>query len=177
MGLLDFFSSNVQPENDVDWGREAVKFFHNRMASNFSNYTISMDELIRRISTYTAGNSQPDIFLDGLGFAISSNNMSESQVQDAMEKLADISGGNIPSNPSVFEKALTDRLQNITAGDWIGAAPTIAAETAATALSGIQAVGDSVIATGKTLTAIAPFLIVGAVIFIVYARARQIGGR
>lgn len=177
MDLTSLFSSNTQPQNTIDWGRDAVKFFHNEMISKYDSYTLTLDQLTNQISLRPDGTqADQSIFLDGLGTAISQIGMAESQVQQAMVKLADAGNGQIPKQ-SAFFKALSDRIGDITSGDWIAAAPQIAADTALTAVQGVQAIGDSVIATGKTLTMIGPALIVGAVIFIVYARARELGGR
>lgn len=162
------------PVNDIDRGREAMVYFHNEMM-RFEVYRarrMSVEQLID-----TVGGKSPESFLDGLGLAINSIEMRDAQVEDAMERLAMKAQGQLPSNQSVFFKALSDRMQDISAGDFVRAAPTIAKDTAVTAVKGIAQVGEAVIDTGKSLLAVGPILIVAAVIFIGYSYTRRVAQR
>lgn len=166
---MSFF--NFQPQNDMDTGREAIKYFHNKMVMLYPDqYTISMDFLINKV-----GGAAPNDFLDALGMAIKAIEMTSSQVEDAMEALADGANGGIPKQTKFFT-ALKDRAMVLTPGDWVEALPGIAADSAIDIAKGAQKVGDAVIDTGKSLLAIGPILIVGAVIFIVVMRSKQLAG-
>lgn len=178
MSLFSFFTGSApNPQTDIQKGQEALTIFHNTMTSQFpDSYSLSYDELLDQVSATPDGTPQRDIFLDGMGTAITAINMTQGQIQDAMVNLANQSQGQLPKQ-SAFFKALSNRMSTLTASDWIQAAPQIALDTAATAVQGVQAVGDSLISTGKTLTMIGPALIVAAVIFIGYSWTRRVAAR
>lgn len=174
LDFAGFSFFNSQPQNDQDRGAQALTWFHNDMTS-FDNYTWTYKQLVDFLNTdHTTGFlDTTGAFTEGLGLAINSIGMSDSQVQDAMQKLASASNGQIPANRAVFTKALSDRMQDITAGDWINALPSIAADTAADVAKGAQKVGSAVIATGSILTKIAPILITAAVVLIGWAYTKK----
>lgn len=155
---------------DVDRGREALTYFHNR-SMGYVGYSETLDTLINKV-----GGRQPMIFLDGLGFAISSIGMGSSKVKQAMVSLADQGQGRIPANNSLFFKALSDRATNLTTSDWIGGLPEIAGDTAMDALKGFQAIGDAVLDFGKSLLTVGPILVLAAVVFIGYKKTRKLAG-
>lgn len=161
---------NLQPVNDIDRGREAMVYFHNRMVS-YSNYSLTADQLIDLVAKGNAG-----IFLDAFGFAINSIEMSDSKVQESMANLAIHTNGKIPIQ-SEFFRALSVRVSNLTFMDYVGGAPEIAGGMAMDVVKGAQAVGDAVIDTGKSLLVIGPLLAVAAIVFIGYAKTRQYAGR
>lgn len=156
--------------SDIDRGREALKYFHNKSAT-FPGYSESLDTLIDKV-----GGKQPTIFLDGLGFAVDSIGLSSGQVKEAMEKLASQGQGRIPAYNTAFFKALSDRATNLTTADWIGGLPEIAGDTAKDLASGAQAVGNAVIDLGKSLTTVGPLLALAAIIFIGFQRTRKLAG-
>lgn len=165
---MSFF--NFQPMNDIDRGREALKYFHNSSVG-YSNYGLGFDEMLTRVSK-----GRPDIFLEGVGLAINSIGMSDSHVRDSMEGLAKQAQGRLPANNSVFYKALSDREGTLTFTDWVKVTPQAAANTALDLAKGAQQVGDAVLDAGKSLLTIGPLLVVGAVIFIVVMRSKQLAG-
>lgn len=156
---------NYQPMNDIDRGREALKYYHNESVK-FPNYGLKFDELILRF-----GGAD---FLDGLGLAINSNSMSDSHVQDAMENLANQGKGRMPGSFSVFFKALSDREGNLTFSDWVGGIPEISKNIASDIGKGAAEIGNAVIDTGKSLLIVGPLLIVAAVIFIGYSKVKRL---
>jgi hypothetical protein len=162
---------NFQPQNDIDKARDAMVAFHNRMLK-YPIYTLKYEELISAVAP-----KSPQIFLEGLGFAISSIEMSSGKVQEAMEALADKCQGKIPNNQNYFFSALSDREMNINFMDWVKATPTIAADTAKDVGKGAVEIGNAVIDTGKSLLTIGPLVVVAAVLFIVYAKTREVAGR
>lgn len=166
--MFGLFESNM---SDTDLGRQAVTYFHNE-STNYSAYNETLHSLQDRI----ADGKSPVYFLEGLGLAIRMIDMSDSQVRQAMEKLAHVYQGQIPRREA-FHGALSDRISNPTFGDYVGATPQVAIETAGDVVKGAQAVGNAVIDTGKTLLQFGPILIVAAVIFIGYAYTRRVAGR
>ncbi len=162
---MSFF--NFQPQTDIDRGREAIKYFHNASVY-YPAYGLTMDTLITRVAP-----GSEEIFLDSLGFAISSIELSTGALESAMESLATQAQGNIPKQAAFF-RALSDQAQNFGVMDWM---PYVAKESAKDVLKGAQAVGDAVIDTGKSLLVIGPLLVVMAVVFIGYAKTRAYAGR
>lgn len=154
--------------SDIDRGREALKYFHNE-STRYPEYQESLDSLTSKV-----GGKYPLVFLDGLGFA--SAEMRTGQVQDAMVSLARQGQGRIPSNNSLFFKALSDRATNLTTADWIGGLPEIAGNTALDAAKGFQQVGNAVLDLGKSFKTLGPLLIFAAVIFIGYRKTRKYAG-
>lgn len=161
---------STQPANDIEKARLALSFFHNRSVG-MPNYNFTLDGLIEHV-----GGKYPTMFLEDFGFAINTIGMSVSQTEDAMESLANVSQGKVPSRTS-FIQALSTRIANPTFGDYIGATPSVALESAGDVVTGFQEVGNAVLDTGKSLLVIGPLLVVAAVVFIGYSRTRQIAGR
>lgn len=159
----------TNPVNDIDRGRAALKYFHNRSCA-YSPYKETLDSLISKV-----GGKRPEFFLEGLGMAINTIGMSDSQVRDAMTNLAEVSHGQVPQN-SVFYKALSNRVSSLTTGDWIKGLPEIAGNTALDAAKGFEAVGNAVLDVGKSLLTVGPLLVVVAIIFIGYQRTRKFAG-
>ncbi len=178
MGLLDFLSTTTNPVDDMSRGRAALAYFNNEMLQKF-DYSMSLDELL----LYVDGGRQDraDIFTQGIGKAINDAGMKEYQVKSAMTDLADLSGGRTPNNRDVFYKALYDRAGEITAADWVTEAPSIAADTVVQAAgdvsSAAQAGAAAVTSTASILTGIFPVVVVGAVLFVVFSRSKQLAGQ
>lgn len=166
---MGWFSAET-PESDVETGRKAVRIFQ-ASTVGYPGYSETLDSLIAKV-----GGANPQFFLEGVGLAIRSIGMSDGQVEDAMESLAAAYQGRIPRREA-FTKALSDRVSNPTAGDYIAATPQVALESAGDLVKGAQQLGDSLIAIGSTLNQFGPILIVAAIIFIGYARTRQYAGK
>lgn len=156
---------NTQPQNDIDRGREAMKYFHNR-SCQYSGYKIPFDALLNQV-----GGKHVSIFLDGLGTAITAINLPSDKVQAAMERLADQGRGMVPKNPNVFFKALGDQGQMI---DWVEATGFALKESGKVILDAAVDVGQSVGTTLKGLTAILPILVIGGVIYIATQKIRKV---
>lgn len=161
----------MNPQNDIEIGRTAMIYFHNR-AALYSGYNITLDQLIDQV-----GGKRPEIFLDGLGMTILNLEMRDGQIKDAMVSLADTTKGMIPKNNTIFFQALSNRLTNVTVSDWVVASPEIAGNIAKDLGQGAVEIGNTVITTGKGILAIAPVLIIAAGVFIFYSRTRQIAGK
>lgn len=187
MGLLDFFSSTSdmpQSQNSIDLGREAFKYFHNH-SSRYAEYgNITMDEALIQVArfghpfkSYDNDQKLEAIFLDGLGGAVydveQQGLMDTSGLKNAMESLADKSMGRLPTASSFF-KAISDSASN---PDFITTSLAIAPAVAGDIIDGTVAIGNSVIETGKWVTTLLPVVVVGALLFIVVARSRQLAGK
>lgn len=159
---------STQPANDIDKARLALSYFHNNSVAFKPKYSYTLESLITKLGG--------TMFLEDFGFAINTIGMSVSDVEDAMDALANKSQGNIPTKTSFFQ-ALSNRVSNPTFMDYVGATPKIAGDTALTVVKGAAEVGNAVLDTGKSLLVIGPLLIVAAVVFIGYSRVRQIAGR
>lgn len=161
---------STQPVNDIEKARLALSFFHN-YSIQFSKYKVkTIDELSEIV-----GKKSPTIFLESFGFAINTIGMSVSQVEDAMESLADQSQGLVPNQASFFT-ALSDRISRPTFLDYVGATPRVALDSASDVVKGAADVGNAVIDTGKSLLVIGPLLIVVAIVYIGYRRTKSLAG-
>lgn len=160
-------------QNDMDRGREAFVYFHNR-ASRYSGYSYTLDEALKIVarSEKNIGN-----FTDSLGGLIreiqSDGFLTGNKVKNAMENLADKGAGKVP-NINTFFSALSNEAQDFTFKE---AAPFVLIESAKEVATGAQAVGDSIITTGKILTTIGPIVIVGAILYIVFYKTKQAAGK
>lgn len=157
----------------MDRGREAFVYFHNR-ASRYSGYSYTLDEALKIVarSEKNIGN-----FTDSLGGLIreiqSDGFLTGNKVKNAMENLADKGAGKVP-NINTFFSALSNEAQDFTFKE---AAPFVLIESAKEVATGAQAVGDSIITTGKILTTIGPIVIVGAILYIVFYKTKQAAGK
>lgn len=159
---------NFQPENDIDRARQAMVYFHNE-SLKYPNYTLNFEELLLAV-----GKQHQDIFLDGFGFAINANDMSDSKLKMAMEALAHKTKGNIPASNSTFFTALSDAKMQLTPLDYIAATPEVLFESAKDIGKGVVEFGDTTITTLKSLNAVIPILVLGGVIFIFVSKVRKV---
>lgn len=156
---------------DLEAGKKGLEYFRIASLPYPKFKSMSYNDLLSLV-----GGKNPDIFLDGFGFTINSLEMSQGQVQEAMQYLAQAAQGGIPKQ-TLFFQALSTRLTNITTSDYILGLPSIAKDTAVDVVKGAQQVGDAVLDTGKTLLMVGPLLVVLAVIFIGYGKTRTLAGR
>ena len=160
-------------QNDIDKGRESFVFFHNR-AAKYPGYNYTLDEALKIVAR---GEKNVSIFLDGLGGAVREIQydgfLTGNRVKNAMESLADRGAGKIPDRNTFFS-ALSSEAQNFTFRE---AAPFVLIESAKEVATGARAVGDSIITTGKILTTIAPIVVVGAILYIVFYKTKQVAGK
>lgn len=156
---------------DIQKGREALIYFHNE-AAKFQNYNLTFDELLNQVSK-----GKPDIFLEGLGLAINSINsdgwFGMGKVQAAMINLAEKGQGRVPSSLVQFTQSLTGEAQNIS---WVETSKFVAVETGKQVLEGVQAAGDTVVDTLKSLNVVLPILAIGAIAYIVFQKTKSVAG-
>lgn len=150
----------VADKNNPDYikGLDALQRFYNS-AKSFSpnNVTYSFSELISILSTRTGQVA----FVEGLGLAINSVGFSTSKIQSAMSILARKSMGKIPSKNGDFFNHLQDEGYKI---NFVDAVAFVAKESAKDIVVGAQAIGDSIITTGKIFNFLLP-AIVGVVVY------------
>jgi len=160
-------------QNDMDRGREAFVYFHNQ-ASKYSGYSYTLDEALKIVSK---GEKNIGFFTDGIGGLIreiqNDGFLSGNKVKKAMENLADKGAGKIPDRNTFFA-ALSSEAQDFTFRE---AAPVVLVESAKEIATGAQAVGDSIITTGKILTTIGPIVVVSAILYIVFYKTKQAAGK
>jgi len=160
-------SSDVQ----IAKGREAMKYFHNQ-ASKYSGYALGFDQMLDIVG---GGGPKTSIFLEGLGFAIESTQadgfLGGSKVESAMEDLADSGAGRLPSSKNAFFKAISDGAQNT---DWVEASKFVVLESSKEIGTGLVDVGNTITSTLKSLGAVLPIAIVGAVLYVIYSKAKKV---
>lgn len=151
--------------SSLSYGREALTAFHNASLI-FSDYKLrSVDELANTVSK-----GHPNIFIEGLGDAIINEmkyaNMTMGRVRIAMENLAHLGRGKIPSSMTPFFQSLAN--QQISSS-WVDAIPYTIKHTSSDVVKGTVEIGNAVIDTGKSLLQFGPILLIlGAAAFIFY---------
>lgn len=148
-------------QSDLNRGREALMYFHNASVGRGSYDFQTVDALIQRI-----GGADPQIFLDGLGFAINTVRMSSGDLDEAMTSLAKNSGGRVP-NANSFFSYISNQSTKVS---YIDLTTDVVSHVASQTGAGLQKVGESVLFTGNLLVLALP-LIVG---YIVYSNVRKV---
>lgn len=165
MSWLDF--SNQY--SDSERGRQALTYFHNYALSHYpKNYKRSLEQLI------TEASAKNRFLLEGLGLAINSSEISDSKVEAAMSRLADAGQGRLPADWNSWFSILTSESVKVT---FLESVPFVVTESTKDILKGTAQIGDAVLDVGKSLLTVGPILVLAAIIFIGYARTRQIAGR
>lgn len=142
--------------NDILLGKIVVNTFIYYQQKNYFFSSITYDQVL-------ATQKYPDIFLDGLGFQYREVlNQDETDLADAMDALARASNGKIPSEKS-FQLAIRDKALN---PSFFTAAEAVISGTATQIAAGSQAVGNQLIETGKLLTTLLPFIVLGGLFVI-----------
>lgn len=150
----------IADKNGSDYlrGADALKRFHTAAKSLFpKNVNYTYDQLLVTLSKRTGQVA----FVEGLGLAINSVGFSNSQVQTAMYSLAQKAMGKIPSKNGDFFNHLQDEGYKI---NFVDAVTFVAKESVKDIVVGAQAIGDSVLLTGKLLTYALP-VIAGVVVY------------
>ena len=139
-------------------GADALKRFHTASRSLFPNsVNYSYEELIGTLTKRTGQIA----FVDSLGFAINSVGFSNSRVQSAMYSLAQKAQGKIPSKNGDFFNHLQNEGYKI---NFVDAVTFVTKESVKDIVTGAQAIGDSIITTGKIFNFLLP-AIVGVVVY------------
>lgn len=150
----------IANKSDPDYikGLDTLKRFHSASQSLFpKNVTYSFDQLL---STLASRKGQV-AFIESFGLAINSVNFPNSKLQSAMYSLAQRSQGKIPSKNSDFFLYLQNEGAKI---DFVDAVSFVTKESVKDIVIGAQAVGDSILFTGKILNFALP-VIVGVIVY------------
>lgn len=153
----------MSTEQNIKRAREALSYFHNKSVS-YSNYHITLDELLVKINRDKIGNVQN--FLNFYGKAILDSGLLTADIKIIMENLADQGQGRIPSDSNVFFEALIYQVRNI---NWT----EVVKDTALDVAEGVQSFGENVSFTLKGLNAIFPFIVIGGLMYIAITRIKK----
>lgn len=148
----------------VDQARKALLYFHNR-SLKYSGYKITFDELLNRLYK-----NKPQVGLPLLNNAIVISELSESEIKRLFENLADQGKGRIPSNANAFFDVLRGEVSNVT---WSEIREALS-QSASDISQGVMSGGEGIIDTLKSLNVILPIVIVGAVIYLIIQKTRQL---
>lgn len=141
---------------DRDRGEKVFRAFYNNSRALFpSTFKYSFSDFLNFYG------SKSEIYLDGVGGGVREAGISDSKIESAMRSLARASKGQIPKNPMQFFSYLSGEATKI---DYVDAAFFVAKESVKDIAKGAQAVGDSLIFSGKILN----FLLPGIVLFFVF---------
>ena len=150
-------------------GREALTHFFNA-SKKYQAFNYSFDKMLEII----AGSPKSvQFFLEGVGTAIieiqKGDFLTGNRVKTAMTKLADVSKGNLPRK-EYFYSALSTEAADVS---FIQALPSVIEGTAKELVTGAQAIGNTLIDTGKILNLVFPFVAVAAILFIVKEKTKK----
>ena len=147
-------------KSDPDYirGLDILKRFYDASKSyNTSKVKYTFDQMIKTLES----RSGQAAFIEGLGLGVNASGFSNSKIQNAMVSLARQSNGQIPEKNQNFRDYLIDKSKKI---NFVDAVTYVAVESTKDIVKGAQAVGDSVLLTGKLLTYALP-LIIGTVVY------------
>lgn len=166
MNFLGLFSpAETNSQSDFDRGLHYMSLVHNNLVSDYSDTYGSttfqeFQDWFGRVAKFLP---------EGLGHTIALVEMDESDVQKAAKLLADRSRGN-KFDWNWFDDAIRQVSTNPSLTKLLG---ETAVASAGDIAKGTAQIGDSVLATGKTLLTIGPILIVAAVVFIGYTYTQR----
>lgn len=154
---------------DIQTGRNAFLYYYNR-STRFFGFNYSFDQFLSQYG------DKSQTYQKVIGINIRSNELSDADVRKAFHSLADVGQGRVPDKTDII-RALGLTAQKIgmenSKFDFAGFVQAVAGDV----VTGAQKVGDSVITSASWILNILPFLAVGAVIFVVVTRTKQIAGK
>ena len=151
--------------NDTQRGKDALQYFHNRALNYPENYKLRYEELIQYLDQKYKG-----VFFDGFGFGIVSAGMTEGQVQQGMEALADQGKGRLPNQMNAYFNALIDPARSFSFSD---AAREVIKGTARDLVEGAAATGKAVLSASSSLLTILPIALGAGVILFFYMKGKH----
>lgn len=140
--------------NDFDVGTKVLKSFY-----KYAGLKLTYEQMLERIQPNPI---KRKIEIEGVGMGVNNVNddvvfLSDSKIDTAMKNLAKKSSGKIPSGIQIFFKYLQNEATNVTL---IDALPYVVEESGKNLLSGAQALGDSLLTTGRILNFLLPLIII-----------------
>ena len=160
-------------EQDYAIGIKALQYF-NDASSGYTGYNFTMDDLIKSMGITPSGWNQNTIVIhiQGVGLAANANEMTDTQIKEAMEDLAFRAQGSVPKDFNGFINAINNYLTNPSNLDliefetvelaksfWRGTVGDIetASEIVQAVGSGVVSVGSAVVSGFKYL----PYILLG----------------
>lgn len=166
----------VYDKNLQQIGENAIMIFHTESAVRFpSKYTITKERLFQILESRQGGKG----LTLGLGLGISSADIKQEDVADAMKNLAKYAQGRIPDNKS-FTFALQEEASKFSFSALGDVSIEIAKDLAEKAAVGGQKIldvgeklGDSAISVAGSLTWLVPLLIIMVVGIFAYSYSKR----
>lgn len=159
-------------QSGVERGRLALKTFHNFSVTHFgASYSFSsLDDLISAIKKQKGA-----LFIEEyIGDLANLLEMSDSDVNDAMESLAEKARGKIPANWISWGDALKGKVENYS---FVDALKYTVVESSKDVAGGLAEAGDAAIFTLKVMKFLIPALIIGGIGWIGFSRIKQVAGK
>lgn len=140
--------------SDIELGKKVFEAFWKWSRSFYGNaFPYSFEQFLAFYGKKT------NIYLDGIGMGVRESGITNARIEIAMRTMAQASKGKVPENPL----KMFDFLQNeATQINWVDAGAFVLIESGKTILKGAEAVGNSIITTGKIFTYLLPVI---AIIF------------
>lgn len=135
-----------------DFGLKLITEFH-KFNQRYPVYKLSLDQLIYMLEKRPNQKN----FLSILGGSVLASQSSQGEALLAMQTLAFKSMGRIPSQNVDFKSAIINKA---TSFKFVDAVVYTVVETASQVVEGVQAVGDTLIDTGKILRLLFPIAVV-----------------
>lgn len=156
--------SENQDAIDIKTGRNALMYYH-RQSTYFAGFNYSFADFLKQYG------DKSETYQKVIGLNIRLNELSDTDVRKTMEGLADVGQGRIPDKTDIIRAlGIAAQQNNVEGFDFTGFVKAVAGDV----VTGAQKVGDSVITSASWILNILPFLVVGAVIFIVAKHSKQI---
>lgn len=125
----------------------------------------------------TSDEQAREYIYDQLGTSIELAELSESRWKNALSRLAQAGSGGIPATRNDFANAVKNEAMDMNIYSFFDMAAYVTKESAAQVASGVKAVGEAVIDTGKTLLGYRNYLLFAALALVGLAAYRRIAGR
>jgi hypothetical protein len=155
---------------DREYGLKVLNSYWNYARSSYSTFNLTFDQFLARIQPNL---KKRDLEIENLGWAIRSNDISDSRISSAMKNMVGKSGGKVPSGIQPFFQFISNESTKI---NWIDAAVTVTGDSLADIAGGAQELGDSLISTAKILNFILPVVLVGGVLLLAYSWLNRASG-
>lgn len=140
-------------EQDKALGLKILKSFYDGAKFNYPFAVIySFEELVSTLESRLGGKN----FIAGLGLAAYSAGFDNDDIKTSMYALAKAAGGKIPAKNGDFYAYMVDQSTSV---NYVNAIAYTVKESLGDIATGAQAVGDSLLSTGKILTWIFPVVV------------------
>lgn len=136
--------------SDFEQGKKALEMFYN-YSKDYPNFPASFSDFAALYG------KKFEIYCDGLGLAINTNNLSNTQVSIAMKNLSDQARGKIPKDHNSYFAAIQGQAGKIS---YLDLTKTVVSDVVETTLDGAQSLGNNLIGILKIANFALPFVAV-----------------